>query len=80
MLNTLSGSFQVSPMFFLNWGNMVNYNIVAQTPQYKMDTMQDLRTYPSTGQDEVHREQVHTGNPEILSDLASVAADTRWRL
>jgi hypothetical protein len=25
VLNTLSGSFQVTPMFFLNWNNMVNY-------------------------------------------------------
>ena len=46
VLNTLSGSFQVTPMFFLNWNNIVNYNIVAQTPQYKMDTMQDLENIP----------------------------------
>ena len=46
VLNTLSGSFQVTPMFFLNWNNMVAYNIVAQTPQYQMDTMQDLRNIP----------------------------------
>jgi len=39
VLNTLSGSFQVTPMFFLNWNNMVAYDIVAQTPVYKMDTM-----------------------------------------
>jgi CzcA family heavy metal efflux pump len=72
MLNTLSGSFQLTPMFFLNWGNMVNYDIVAQTPQYKMDTMQDLenipinRTIPSTPAAGT------PANPEILSDLASV--------
>ena len=46
VLNTLSGSFQVTPMFFLNWNNMVAYDIVAQTPQYKMDTMQDLDNIP----------------------------------
>ena len=34
VLNTLSGSFQVTPLFFLNWKNNVNYNMVAQTPQY----------------------------------------------
>jgi Cu/Ag efflux pump CusA len=54
VLNTLSGSFQVSPMFFLNWGNMVNYNIVAQTPQYKMDTMQDLENIPINRAHEAH--------------------------
>jgi CzcA family heavy metal efflux pump len=70
LLNTLSGSFQLTPMFFLNWNNMVNYDIVAQTPQYKMDTMQDLenipinRATPSTPAAAAH------ANPEILSDLA----------
>jgi multidrug efflux pump subunit AcrB len=72
VLNTLSGSFQVTPLFFLNWNNMVAYDIVAQTPQYKMDTMQDLenipinRATPSTPAPGVH------ANPEILSDLAGV--------
>jgi multidrug efflux pump subunit AcrB len=46
VLNTLSGSFQVTPMFFLNWNNGVNYNLVAQTPQYRMDTLQDLQNIP----------------------------------
>jgi hypothetical protein len=32
-------------MFFLNWKNGVNYQMVAQTPQYKMDSMQDLRIF-----------------------------------
>ncbi len=70
VLNTLSGSFQVTPLFFLNWNNMVAYDIVAQTPQYKMDTMQDLknipinRTTPTTPAPDLH------ANPEILSDLA----------
>lgn len=71
VLNTLSGSFQVTPMFFLNWKNHVNYNIVAQTPQYKMSSLQDLNNIPinrttagaSTGA---------SATPEILSDLASV--------
>jgi CzcA family heavy metal efflux pump len=43
ILNTLSGSFQTSPMFFLNLGNGVNYNLAAQTPQYKMESLQDLQ-------------------------------------
>jgi multidrug efflux pump subunit AcrB len=72
VLNTLSGSFQVTPLFFLNWNNMVAYNIVAQTPQYKMDTMQDLENIP------INRAMGNTTaagastNPEILSDLAGV--------
>ncbi|HEX4319267.1 MAG TPA: efflux RND transporter permease subunit [Acidobacteriaceae bacterium] len=46
VLNTLSGSFQLSPMFFLNWNNHVNYNMVAQTPQYKMNSLADLENIP----------------------------------
>jgi multidrug efflux pump subunit AcrB len=77
VLNTLSGSFQVTPMFFLNWNNMVNYDLVAQTPQYKMDTMQDLENIPinramqsATG---AGATQVGSpASPEILSDLARV--------
>jgi multidrug efflux pump subunit AcrB len=72
VLNTLSGSFQVTPMFFLNWGNMVNYNIVAQTPQYKMDTMQDLENIPINRATRSTPAAGAPTNPEILSDLAGV--------
>ncbi len=46
VLNTLSGSFQITPMFFLNYKNGVNYFLVAQTPQYKMDSLQALENIP----------------------------------
>ncbi len=72
VLNTLSGSFQVTPMFFLNWNNMVAYNIVAQTPQYKMDTMQDLENIPINRATPSTSPAGPAANPEILSDLASV--------
>jgi CzcA family heavy metal efflux pump len=72
VLNTLSGSFQVTPMFFLNWNNMVAYNIVAQTPQYKMDTIQDLENIPINRAAIGAAPSAMPANPEILSDLASV--------
>jgi CzcA family heavy metal efflux pump len=72
VLNTLSGSFQVTPMFFLNWNNKVAYNVVAQTPQYKMDTMQDLENIPINRAMPGSSAAGASGNPEILSDLASV--------
>jgi multidrug efflux pump subunit AcrB len=74
VLNTLSGSFQVTPLFFLNWNNMVAYNIVAQTPQYKMDSMQDLENIPINPAVRAAA-GTPTGTPaapEILSDLAGV--------
>ena len=78
MLNTLSGSFQVTPMFFLNWKNMVNYSMVAQTPQYKMDTMQDLENIPINHSSTVLRVPASAApNPEILNDLATVRRGNR---
>jgi multidrug efflux pump subunit AcrB len=64
MLNSLSGSFQTSPMFFLNWGNGVEYNLVAQAPQYDIQSLQDLQGISLSGQKAVH--------PEILADVASI--------
>ena len=42
LLVTLSGSAQVQPNFWLNPKNGVSYPIVAQMPQYRIDTMSDL--------------------------------------
>jgi multidrug efflux pump subunit AcrB len=71
VLNTLSGSFQVTPMFFLNWNNHVNYNIIAQTPQYKMDSIPDLQNIP-INRTTVPGQQPAGQQTEILGDLASV--------
>jgi len=64
VLNTLSGSFQVSPMFFVNWANGVNYNLVAQMPQYRMQSVMDLQNIPIA--------TTTRANPPILGDVASV--------
>jgi multidrug efflux pump subunit AcrB len=64
VLNALSGSFQITPMFFVNWKNGVDYNLVAQTPQYRFQSMNDLLNIPLN---------TNGGrNPEILGDVASV--------
>jgi multidrug efflux pump subunit AcrB len=46
LLVTLSGSQQVHPNFWLNPENGVSYPIVAQMPQYRVDTMSDLVNIP----------------------------------
>jgi multidrug efflux pump subunit AcrB len=48
ILNTLSGSFQTAPMFFLNQTNGVNYTMAAQTPQYRVQSLQDLQNISVT--------------------------------
>jgi CzcA family heavy metal efflux pump len=64
ILIALSGSFQTSPTFWLDPKNGVSYNVAAQTPQYWMDSLQDLKnipvSYPTGGQ------------PQILGNLASI--------
>jgi multidrug efflux pump subunit AcrB len=64
MLNSLSGSFQITPMFFLNWKNGVSYNLVTQTPQYSIQSLQDLQNTPLNSASATH--------PEILADVASI--------
>jgi multidrug efflux pump subunit AcrB len=50
LLISLSGSSQVAPAFWLNWKNGVSYNVLIQTPQYKLDSLDKLmRTPISTG-------------------------------
>jgi len=49
MLYELAGRGQASPNYWLNPQNGVNYSVVVQTPQYKMDTIDKLRSIPVTG-------------------------------
>jgi multidrug efflux pump subunit AcrB len=64
MLVSLSSSGQNAPNFWLNFKNGVNYQVAVQTPQYKMDTLQDLENTPVVGQ--------NLPRPELLGNLASV--------
>jgi CzcA family heavy metal efflux pump len=48
LLITLSGSGQIKPNFWLNTKNGVSYPIVAQTPQYRIDTISNLINVPIT--------------------------------
>ena len=49
LLVATSGSFQTSPTFWLDPRNGVSYSIAVQSPQYSLDTMQDLKNIPLTG-------------------------------
>src|SRR5213594_3366546 len=64
LLVSLSGSFQTTPTFFLNWQNGVNYNLATQTPQYRIQSLQDLQNVPITS--------TTARTPEILADVASI--------
>ena len=49
ILVALSGSFQTTPSFYLDPKNGVSYNVAVQAPQYKLDTLAELRSLPVTG-------------------------------
>ncbi len=48
LLVALSGSFQTSPAFWLDPRNGVSYSIAVQSPQYRMDSLQQLKNIPLT--------------------------------
>jgi multidrug efflux pump subunit AcrB len=64
LLVTLSGSAQVHPNFWLDPENGVSYPIVAQMPQYRIDTMSDLVNVPVTS--------AETKTPQSLGGLARI--------
>ena len=64
LLVTLSGSSQVKPNFWLNTQNGVSYPIVAQMPQYRIDSMSDLVNVPVTSPD--------MQKPQYLGGLAQI--------
>ncbi len=48
MQDTLAGSIQTAPTFWLNPNNGVSYPIVAQTPQYWVSSLSNLENIPAS--------------------------------
>ena len=63
VLVSLSGSFQTSPTFWLNPKTGVSYSVSTQTPQYEMNSLQNIENIP-----------VASGNnkPQLLTNVASI--------
>ena len=62
LLITLAGSIQTNPVFWLNPKSGVSYPVVTQTPQYWMDSLEDLARVPvSRGK-----------TPQILGAVAEI--------
>ncbi len=68
LLTTLSGSFQTQPTFWLNPKNGVSYNLATQTPQYNIQSLQDMQNIPISG--------AAQKQPEILSDVAGIGRES----
>jgi multidrug efflux pump subunit AcrB len=68
LLISLSGSFQTTPEFWLDPKTGVSYSIAAQTPQYRVQSLQDLENVPVTN--------AGIARPQILASVASINRGT----
>ncbi len=64
VLVALSGSFQTTPTFYLDWQNGVQYELISQTPQYRIHSLQDIGNIPITSPTMIR--------PQILSQVGSL--------
>jgi len=65
VLISLASSGQAAPNFWLNFQNSINYNVAVQTPQYRMDTLDELRNTPIAVSG--------TSRPQLLGNLATLS-------
>lgn len=68
MVVNLAGSVQVAPTFWLNPKTNIQYPIVMQTPQYKMDELNSLETLPITG--------ANSKSSHLLGGIADITRTT----
>jgi multidrug efflux pump subunit AcrB len=62
LLVSLSGSFQTTPSFWIDPNSGTQYNVAAQTPQFRIASLEDLATTPITASN---------GSAQLLANLAS---------
>jgi multidrug efflux pump subunit AcrB len=67
MLISLSGTLQANPNFWLDHKTNSEYNVLVQTPQYEISTMEELRNQPiiPTGGDTL-------ANAQLLGNLSEM--------
>ena len=63
----LAGTSQSAPNFWLNPKNGVSYNMTAQTPEYKLDSLEALQNLPVT--------DAGTGASQVLGGVARFSRD-----
>jgi len=66
LLVTLNSSGQIGPNFWVNPKTGVSYPLVAQTPTYTIDSLQQLRTTP------LNTEGEHPGKGQLLMNMADI--------
>jgi len=61
--NSLAGSSQTAPVYFLDPASGVSYPVVAQTPEYQVGSISDLANVPVTGS---------AGASQIVGGIATI--------
>jgi CzcA family heavy metal efflux pump len=69
VLVSLSGSFQTAPAYWLNPQNGVTYQMVVQSPQYRVTSLQDLMNTPVN--------DPSVANAQVLGNLVQLAPTSR---
>ncbi|HVB55369.1 MAG TPA: efflux RND transporter permease subunit [Candidatus Acidoferrales bacterium] len=64
LLVSLSGSFETSPSFWVDPESGISYSVATQSPQYNLNSLQDLENIPISGG--------NSPTPQILAGLASI--------
>ncbi len=70
VLLNLSGSSQVAPSYWVNFGIGIQYLLNVRAPEYRMESLTDLNSMP------VSASQPGAGNGQLLSNLASFKRTT----
>jgi multidrug efflux pump subunit AcrB len=65
---SLAGSVQTAPVFWLNRKNGVSYPVVAQTPEYKVDSLPGLENLPVTN-------ATPNGGLQVLGGLGKITRE-----
>lgn len=68
LLVSLSSSGQTAPNFWLDPANGVSYQVTAQTPQFKIDSLEDITRTPIT--------PPGGGNSSLLANIADIKRST----
>ena len=63
----IAGSSQAQPVFWLNPANGVSYPVVAQTPEYDLDSLDKLSSLPVNS--------THGGTSQVLGGLGKLGRD-----
>jgi len=80
ILLPLSGSLQTQPIFWLNPANSVVYNMTAQTPQYKINSLDDILHLPVNAAGAAGNPTQELGNLVKVAPTREAAIVTRYNI